>query len=279
LKTILIATISTILFLCLAACAPQKVFFQTNTYNLKNIKTINIDGGFTIKVVTGVKHPKMVVKALNIYQPQIHYQQQGSALNVTANYSASKTDLKQIHLTLYINRLNQLQINHANSVTINSKRYTVWNKFILANITQPVTINGPLHIYRLYIIGNMNVNDKGAIALTKLYQLNGNSTITLRQLNSKIIRVVSVGHSRITLYGKAKSIYADLYQYAMLIGKHFPVKKAFIKAYGHSFANIRVSHLLFSYTTKTSRIDYLGYPQVYQRAIQASAILPIYPLK
>jgi len=276
LKTLLSVIILAALALSLAACSPEKTFQETKTYSLNGINNISVDGGFSVAVVTGVKHPKLTVTALNSYQSLVHYDRRGDSLSVTSNYSATDNDLRQIQLTFYVNRLNQLTINHAYRLKINSPRYTVWNHLTLANIMTPVSIRGRLQVYRLDIIGNMVVNDSGAIALTKLYQLNGQAYIHLNQVNAKTIRLISTGSSRITLSGKAHSIYADLYQRAMLIAKHLRVKNAFIKAYDYSFANIYVKDLIFAYTTKTSRVDYLGYPEAYHRALCASAILPIY---
>lgn len=269
----------------LSSCARKPPHIVNQHYSLNNIENLDIEDAHIVYINSN-KKSDIIIRAYNTDQPRVNINKKTQTMYIndddktaiiTVNKSAWNKVL--IHHTdkVFINApqhmtFNALQINDSHRVTVNASRQIHLNNLQLTNAGN-VTIKGPVAANTLIVNGKTTLNPQ-QLRFDVLYQGNGVNA-NYGALARKQLTIFLAGNSNITLRGHLKTLKVNLYQNAHINARNLTVNKAFIKAHGNSFINLRVTNTLFMYSTKQAVIEYYGHPKIYRRVLSSSAGIPM----
>lgn len=249
----------------LGACAhPHKVSMPVKkTYALNGADQLVVADVNQLDVQKTKGQPRLVFIAKPEQAPDINASQDHHTLNITGNAPGT-------HITIYASRLRTLSADDVNHLSLSSGLRI---KSIQLNGNTHAHIRGTVYFDQLSARDQSQINAH-AIWLKQLY-LYDQSSAHINTLSAKNLYIEMHQRSEAVISGRANVLQATLSNASKLAAKRFYVQRAFVKAFGHSFARVHVSKTLFSFNVPTSVIEYYGTPKVYRRALNASATLPM----
>ncbi|PIQ42900.1 MAG: hypothetical protein COV52_05545 [Gammaproteobacteria bacterium CG11_big_fil_rev_8_21_14_0_20_46_22] len=174
------------------------------------------------------------------------------------------------HITIQASGLTLLSVNDVNHLSVGQGLRI---KSMALNDVAQTRIRGTVYLDRLSLYNQSHLNAY-AIWLKQL-SLYDQSTANINTLSAKEFNLDMHGQTQAVISGHANVMQATLLNNSKLAAKRFYTQRAFVKAFGHSFARVSVRKTLFSFNEPTSVIEYYGTPKVYRRALNGSATLPM----